>query len=249
MTDQTSIHRPSVDTVHAHRGASAVAPENTLAAFKAAHGQKARWIEFDVSLLADGTPVVIHDATIDRCTDRTGEVRSLKPADLKNIDAGSCFDAFYKGEAIPTLAATLECFGKFGLAGNLEIKRHAHDETIRPLVEAVHEQLRKRPAGVDIMISSFSVEALKIMHELDPSIELAVLWDRLPADWREILDQVPTKSIHLNYKSLSFELLAETNRRGLIVRVWTCDSPDEIAPYWEAGLAGVITNDPRLYLG
>ena len=56
----------------AHRGASRVAPENTLAAFREAAAQGARWIEFDVSLLGDGTPVIFHDPTLDRCTDATG---------------------------------------------------------------------------------------------------------------------------------------------------------------------------------
>src|SRR5690554_540521 len=74
MTDR----RPrSTEEVQAHRGASAVAPENTIAAFRAARDQGARWVELDVALLADGTPVVIHDVTLDRTTTGKGSLGDI----------------------------------------------------------------------------------------------------------------------------------------------------------------------------
>jgi len=82
----------------AHRGMSSLAPENTLSAFRlcAAHGVS--WFEFDCDVLADGTAVVIHDATLDRTTNQTGDYRALATADLAGIDAGSWFGAGFAGE-------------------------------------------------------------------------------------------------------------------------------------------------------
>jgi glycerophosphoryl diester phosphodiesterase len=238
----------TTEQVQAHKGASAVAPENTLAAFRAAYGQRARWVEFDVSLLGDGTPVVIHDATIDRCSSSKGHLKDLTVADLGNIDAGSWFDPFYKDERIPTLQQALDCFAAFGLNGNLEIKHHKHQASVTELTEAIFAVLQKRDPAVKIGISSFSIPVLKAMKQLDPTLELAMLWDELPENWRDVLADIPTNVIHLNYKSLTFRLLEEAARDGLLIRAWTCNEPAVLQQYWASGLSGVITDEPRYFL-
>src|SRR5690606_19888430 len=78
-----------VADVIAHRGASAYAPENTIAAFRLAKESGADWFELDCHLSADGHPVVIHDATVDRTTNGQGYVREMSLYDLQNLDAGS----------------------------------------------------------------------------------------------------------------------------------------------------------------
>jgi len=250
----TTMERPATggdlntEQVHAHKGASAVAPENTLAAFRAAYGQGARWVEFDVSLLGDGTPVVIHDATVDRCSSSKGHLKDLKVADLANIDAGSWFDPFYRGERIPTLEAALDCFAEFGLAGNLEIKRHKHQDSVEELTGNIFEVLRRRDPKVKISISSFDVDVLKSIGAKDPSLELAMLWDKLPDNWRDVLDAIPTRVIHLNYKALTLPFLDEVVERDLLVRAWTCNDPAELAQFWPLGLGAVITDEPRYFL-
>ena len=98
--------------IFAHRGASAHAPENTLAAFELALAQQADALELDVKLSADGHVVVIHDATVDRTTNGHGRVRDLSLADLKKLDAGSFFSQAFAGENIPTLDEVFESFGK-----------------------------------------------------------------------------------------------------------------------------------------
>lgn len=238
-----------VDQVHAHKGASAVAPENTLAAFRAAHGQGARWVEFDVSLLGDGTPVVIHDATVDRCSSATGRLQDMTVADLATVDAGAWFDPFYAGERIPTLAQALACFAEFGLNGNLEIKRHPHQASVAALVEAIVAVLARRDPRVAISISSFDADVLRAVAALAPGLERAMLWDRLPGDWPDRLAAIPARVVHLDYRSLGFPFLAEANRRDILVRAWTCNNPEELAAYWPAGLGAVITDEPRRFLG
>lgn len=238
---------PSPSQVHAHRGVSAHAPENTLAAFRAARDAGAKWVEFDVTLLADGEVVVFHDSTLDRCTDATGQVQALTASRLADIDAGVKFSAEFAGERIPTLAQTLETLREYGLGANLEIKRHLHDADIAPLVKAVHRILADY-ADVPTMISSFSVEALRQIHALSPDLELAMLWVHVPPDWREILDSVGTRHIHLYYKSATPDLLRFARQEGITVRVWTCDDPQELVDLWPLGLDAVITNDPSRFL-
>src|SRR5512145_3180337 len=98
--------------IFAHRGASAHAPENTLAAFQLALAQHADGIELDVKLTADGHVVVIHDPTIERTTGAKGRVKDMSLADLRSLDAGSFFAQTFQREKIPTLEEVFETMGK-----------------------------------------------------------------------------------------------------------------------------------------
>ena len=102
MNDLSSASKRSINEVQAHRGASAVAPENTVAAFRGTREQGGRWVELDVALLGDGTLVVIHDPTLDRTTSASGPLAAIGAADLHTIDAGSWFDPAFGGEAMLT---------------------------------------------------------------------------------------------------------------------------------------------------
>ncbi len=108
----------------AHRGASAGAPENTLAAFRLALQQGADAIELDTKLSADGHPVVIHDQTVDRTTMSTGKVRDHTVADLNKMDVGSHFDSAYRGEPIPTLEDVFKAIGQHAII-NVELTNYA----------------------------------------------------------------------------------------------------------------------------
>ena len=140
------LPRPDTDTpgrIVAHRGASRAAPENTLAAFRLASRQGARWLEFDVSLLGDGTPVLHHDKTLDRCTNGTGALDRLTAADLAGIDAGSWFGAQFTGEPLATLEQALDLIGELDLSANLEMKPHGAPP--EPIARTVATALGTRP--------------------------------------------------------------------------------------------------------
>src|SRR5512147_1736179 len=98
--------------IFAHRGASAHAPENTLAAFELALSQGADAIELDVKLSSDGQVVVIHDPTVDRTTGAKGRVKDMTLADMRTLDAGSFFSQNFVNEKIPTLEEVFETMGK-----------------------------------------------------------------------------------------------------------------------------------------
>ena len=240
---------PARDEVQAHRGASAVAPENTLSAFRAAAQQGAKWVELDVALLADGTLVVIHDDSVDRTSSGTGALGALNRADMDHLDAGSWFGSTFAGERIPTLEEALKVLGELGVGANVEIKQHKHHKSLDQLVRAVQADIATRAAGTRIMISSFDPEALKAMHALEPELEMAMLWGRPPEDWAEQLAAIPATTIHMHFKALSIGLLEETTKRGIKVRAWTCNDPVQLVSFWGAGLTGVITDNPKVFLG
>jgi Glycerophosphoryl diester phosphodiesterase len=244
----TALPGPVPDEVQAHRGASAIAPENTIAAFRAAAEAGAKWVELDVALSADGRLVVIHDDSVDRTSSGKGSLGSLTQAEIGAFDAGAWFGDGFAGERIPTLVETIAALGEFGLSANVEIKQHAHHKSLDQLVRAVQADIAGRTADTRIMISSFDAEALKAMHALEPELEMAMLWGMVPEDWEQRLAAIPATTIHMHYKALSIGLLERTRERGIKVRAWTCNDPVQLVSFWDAGLTGVITDNPAIFL-
>lgn len=118
----------AIDVI-AHRGASAYAPENTLAAFQLAKEMSADWFELDCTLSKDGEVVVMHDETVDRTTNGKGYVRDLTLYDLKQLDAGSWFAPEFAGERIPTLGQALD-FAQWNIGVYIEIKDSSDDRAL-----------------------------------------------------------------------------------------------------------------------
>ena len=145
----TSLPQP---IIFAHRGASAHAPENTLAAFELALTQNADAIELDVKLSADGQAIVIHDPTVDRTTGSHGRVKDLPLRELRALDAGSFFSEKFQGEKIPTLEEVFEAVGKRTFI-NVELTNY---NTPRDqLVETVCMLVKKCGLQKHVMFSSF----------------------------------------------------------------------------------------------
>ncbi|XCB29432.1 glycerophosphodiester phosphodiesterase family protein [Arcanobacterium hippocoleae] len=109
-------------TLIAHRGLNTIAPENTFSAFNAAINRGINWIETDVDALGDGTPIIIHDTSLDRTTDKSGSYYDLSASDLPNIDAGSWFSPEFAAEKIPTLENLVQFMNETGMNANIEIK-------------------------------------------------------------------------------------------------------------------------------
>ncbi len=233
--------------VFAHRGASQDAPENTLAAVRLAAEQGARWIEFDVSLLGDGAPVMHHDATLDRCTDGTGPLTGITAADVAGLDAGSWKSPVYAGEPLPTLAEVLDLIEELGLSANLEMK--PHDGQRGALSHAVKTALDARPWTLErIVTSSFDLDELARFRGMCPDAPVAALYVDPPADWRRVLSGLRASALHLHYAQIRESLLIEAATHGFDVRVYTINDPEVIAPFRDQGLTSVITDHPPLFL-
>lgn len=231
----------------AHRGSSQEAPENTLAAIRLAAEQGAHWIEFDVSLLGDGTAVVHHDASLDRCTNGVGPLTGKTAADLKDIDAGSWKSPAFAGEPLPTLAQVLDLIEDIGLWANLELK--PHDGRRGALANAVKVELDARPWSRErIVTSSFGLDELGAFREMCPEAPIAVLYVDPPSDWRRVLHGLRASSLHIAYAHIRQSLLIEAKTYGYDVRVYTINDPDIVAPFRDHGLTSVITDHPPLFL-
>ena len=251
-TDPTG--RPDTSTrgrIVAHRGASRIAPENTLSAFHLAAAQGARWLEFDVSLLGDGTPVAHHDGTLDRCTDGNGPLDRLTAADLAGIDSGRWFGAQYTGEPLATLEQALDLIDDLNLSANLEMK--PHDAAPEPMARAVTRALtRCRWTRARILVSSFDLGALETLRQMMPEQPVAVLYKNPPANWPDVLTALNACSLHIWHEFLTGAILAEAQEHGFHVRVYTINEPPLMEPFRAAGqtggLTGVITDHPPLFL-
>lgn len=248
--DATFHGRPDTSTpgrIVAHRGASRIAPENTLSAFRMAAELGARWLEFDVSLLGDNTPVVHHDQTLDRCTNSTGPLDQLSADDLATIDSGQWFGAQYTGEPLATLDQALNLIGTLDLSANLEMK--PHHAPPQPIADTIAAALRIRPwTRARILVSSYDLGALEALRRLMPDQPLAVLFDEPPANWPDVLAGLHACSLHVWHEFLTTEILERAQAGGFHVRIFTVDEPNLVERFRANGLTGLITNHPPLFL-
>ncbi len=239
----TSLKLP---VIFAHRGASAQAPENTLAAFKLAAEQGGPAIELDAKLSADGEVMVMHDATVDRTTDGSGRVGSLTLAELKKLDAGAKFNIQYKGEPIPTLGEVFEQVGK-QLVINVELTNYA--SPLDHLPDKVVELVKKFGLESSVMFSSFNLIALIRARALMPSMPLGFLTERGFASVVLKSRLVPINAklfLHPEHNDASPKLIDTVHRRGSRVNVYTVNDAAQMQKLFQAGVDGVFTDDPLL---
>ena len=242
----------------AHRGASVRAPENTLAAFETAIRQGADAIELDVHLTADGVPVVLHDATLDRTTDGRGPVARVTLAALKRLDAGAWFAPRFRGERVPTLEEALRCArGRCGL--NIEIKTgpgRGRDKTARArdarseaglLASAVSRVVARARFTDLLVVSSFSRAALQAARAAMPRARLGLLVSRRLAGIRAAHRDLRLHSLHLHIRLASRRRIAAARRIGLRILVWPVNEPDDLRRLLALEVDGIMTDDLLLF--
>jgi glycerophosphoryl diester phosphodiesterase len=238
-----SLSRP---TIIAHRGASAHAPENTLAAFELALQYEADAIELDAKLSADGQVVVIHDQTVDRTTDGSGKLREMTLDQLRKLDAGSHFDIAFRGERIPMLSEVFEAVGKRTFI-NVELTNYA--SPIDDLPVKVVELVQQYGLAQRVLFSSFSPLALQRAHRLLPEVPIGLLATRgwFGALARSWLSQViPYQALHPELHDVTPKLVKRIHRAGRRVCVYTVNQPNDIRYLFALGVDGIFTDDPRL---
>lgn len=226
----------------AHRGASAQAPENTLAAFRLAAEAGADGIELDVHLSQDGEIVVIHDEQVDRTTNGHGWVHAMTLAELKALDAGSWFSPRFSGERIPTLAEVLEAVGPAVQLINIELKS---GRVLYPGLETrVIETLRRFGLLQRCILSSFNHFSLRLVKQIEPRARTGVLYVEGLVDPWVYARHVPADAIHPPHYAVFPELVTGAHAAGLAVNTWTVDAPDDVRRVVACGVDAVITNDP-----
>lgn len=233
-------------TIFAHRGASAYAPENTLAAFELALAQGAEAIELDVKLSADGHAVVIHDATVDRTTDGRGRVSDMSLAELRSLDAGAFFDPKFRGEKVPTLEEVFEAFGKRSFI-NVELTNYKTPGD--HLVESVCMLIKKFGLQKQILFSSFRASNLSKARALLPDVPrgLLALGGFLGA-WARSFGFAfgRYQALHPNLKDVTPQQIRRVHRLGRRVHVWTVNAADDMHRLFHWDVDAIFTDDPKL---
>jgi glycerophosphoryl diester phosphodiesterase len=232
----------------AHRGASLVAPPNTLAAFWAAVELGADGIECDVHLSADGIPVVIHDFTVDATTDGHGRVSEMRVAELKRLDAGASFSPRFAGERIPTLEEVLEMAGD-RLLLNIELKTTSlADNGLERAVVSLLEGYGPARAG-RVLLSSFNPFSLRRVKRLASHLPVGLLYaPDLPLPLRRawLASLVPHEARHPHHSMVDASYISRARRRGYWVHTWTVDDEGEMRRLLTLGVEAIITDAPAL---
>jgi glycerophosphoryl diester phosphodiesterase len=240
-----------------HRGASAIAPENTLAAFERAIEDGADGIEFDVRLARDGLPVVIHDATLRRTGLRKGSIANLSSSELAQVDVGTWFNRrrpalanpAYSRERISTLAAVFELMKERRSILYVEMKCVAQETNA--LAAAVVRLVRAHSLINRVVVESFALSSIAEVKRLAPEIRTAALFEpklsRPHPSARRIIEaalRVGADEIALHRTLATRRTIEAINRLGLKVVVWTVDGPSWAGRGLDLGVHALITNKP-----
>lgn len=230
--------------VIAHRGASAHAPENTLAAFTKAVQLGVKWIEFDVMPAACGEPIVFHDDELNRTTNGQGYVRLYPFAVLSSLDAGSWFDPKFASERIPSLLAVLEFLKNTQLSANIEIK--ATQEEAELFVKRVLHDMAGFLAKNNnrVMFSSFSFEILKFLRQYAPECQLGLLLHEWEPNWQTIARSLNCVSINVNHEILSKEMAQQIKQMDKLLLCYTVNDPKRALELFSWGVDGVFSDVP-----
>ena len=239
----TSLPQP---VVFAHRGASAYAPENTLAAFELALQHGADAIELDAKLSADGHVVVIHDATVDRTTGAHGRVRDMSLAELRALSAGSFFSSHFSTEKIPMLEEVFETLGKRTLI-NVELTNY--NSSRDHLVESVCILVKKFNLQKHVLFSSFYASNLSKARNYLPDVPCGLLALRgLLGSWARSFGFAFGKyaALHPNLAEATRAQIQRVHRLKGRVHVWTVNAEADMRRLFGWGVDGIFTDDPGL---
>jgi glycerophosphoryl diester phosphodiesterase len=228
----------------AHRGASGLAPENTLASFRLAMELGAEAVEFDVHQAADKELVVIHDESLRRTAGRPEHIRDLSWQELCRFDVGSWFDRRFAAERIPRLEEVMDLLGKEAEA-HLELKRGS--SCYSGIEGRVVELLRRRRALKTCVVSSFDHQALRAVRALEPKARLGYLLGETPIEsaWEET-QELAAESLNMSLRQVNAARVSAAHRRRLKVLVYTVDEPADARRLRKMGVDGVFTNFPQL---
>ncbi|MBD8075873.1 glycerophosphodiester phosphodiesterase [Bacillus thuringiensis] len=236
----------------AHRGASAYAPEHTIAAYQLGQQMNGDYIEIDLQMTKDGHLVAMHDETLNRTTNGTGLVKEHTLEEIKKLNAGSFFNEKHPSLAkkdfedakVPTLEEIIETFGN---GANYYIETKSPDE-YAGMEEKLLEIIKHYEISDNVIIQSFSEESLQKIHSLDVTLPLVQL---LPYKKAVQLTELEIKKyktycigLGMNYKYIDSAYVKRIKKHGLEVHPFTVDNEKDMKKLLLWGVDGMFTNDP-----
>ncbi|MDF5753241.1 glycerophosphodiester phosphodiesterase family protein [Spongiactinospora sp. TRM90649] len=236
----------------AHRGASADAPENTLAAFVLARVQRADVFELDVQQTSDHRLVLMHDRTLARTTDAERVFPGRAPwavgdftlAEIRRLDAGSWFGSRYEGERVPTLGETLAAMRGSGLGLLLEIKDPARHPGIETRVAGELRRHRAWLSAGRVIVQSFDWGSMRRFHQIMPDIPIGLLGTPEPGRLAALSRYAGL--INVPYTDVTRDYVRRIHRYRMRVICWTVDGQAAMRRLAAYGVDGIVTNRPAV---
>ena len=229
-----------------HRGLAGVAPENTMAAFAAAHQAGLRWVELDAKLCAGGELIVLHDNTVNRTSNGHGRAQQLSYAALRKLDAGSWFAAPFAGERIPLLSDVLTYCASHGMGVNIELKPNPNDYIAT--ARAVANVLREGGwlARLPLLVSSFSLQSLRAIQQYLPELPRGFLLERPWPIPRILAELAALDAVGFHYAEalISADIIDAVRATGREVLIWTVNDRARAQALWQAGVCALFSDQP-----
>ena len=216
-----------------HRGAAGLAPENTLLSFRTALNLGVHMIELDIHETIDGHLVCIHDSSVERTTDGTGNIAEMTLEELKKLDAG-------QGQRIPVLREVLD-MARNKMKVNIELKTLGVERKIVDLAlsrDMIH----------DVLVSSFFHGTLLAIMEFNSEIRTAVLVDKPKRDLISYSKELGAFAINPRFSFVSSEMIEEAHENSINIYPWTVNDSSQMLELLRMGVDGIVTDYPNLGL-
>jgi glycerophosphoryl diester phosphodiesterase len=230
--------------VTAHRGFSGKAPENTLAAFRAAIDAGCDMIELDVHLSRDNQVVVIHDDTLERTTNGRENVADQTHAELMRLDAGSWFDPRFSGEKLPALAEVLS-LARNRILVNIELKKGKNfPYTMEALADRTLREVEMADMSDQVLFSSFDPAAIDRIREKNPLLPVALITNKPWVKPEEAGGGKVYPTLNCRITVLNEGNIRLAHAGGIRIHAWTVNTQEEMKKAIALGVDGIITNHP-----
>ncbi|WEG13512.1 glycerophosphodiester phosphodiesterase [Pullulanibacillus sp. KACC 23026] len=226
----------------AHRGFKSAAPENTLIAFELAKQAGTDGIELDIHRTKDGSLVVMHDETLDRTSNGRGWIKDITFAELSKLDAGSWFAPEFKGEKIPLLEDVLIWARSQGIFVNIELKTAIVEYP--GLEDAVVDLINRYGLHDQVLCSSFNHVSLKNIKQLDPDIQVAILYAQQLVDPWLYAKHIGAVAIHPYFKHISPEIVMACKKYKIDINPYTVNEINDLETMMNLGVTSIITDYP-----
>ena len=226
--------------VTAHRGASVLYPENTMAAFQGAYELGADWIELDVQQTKDGVLIILHDTNLKRTTGVSKNTWEVSYDEVKKLDAGSFFDSKFKGEKIPTLEEVIKFAKEKNIKLNIELKPTGYEKDFEKEVVSL---IKKYHFEDSCVITSQVYSVLENVKKYDKNVETVYV---MSLAYGDILKLKDADNFSIEASSVNSKMVKKIHNAGREIYVWTINNKDSIQRMIDLNVDNIITDNIKL---